>query len=327
MLPCLPSAQNSSSQYENTLSRGGGLSLREAHTFSGEEPVREGRREGRRAAVPAPGPVPRRGSCPGSHGAGGRAAAALRTKPPPLGCCWERGAARTPRGTPAAPLQPRDVPGPPPVPRSDDRRGRQCEQQYPAGSNQGRNTCGGTFRGDPPQLAVRAELLFLSQPAAEGHSLPGGASELRHHPRSPSSAPSPGLRGVLRAARRFSPTSAAGKQKPPSNSTGGPAPSCQTGPAAGGGRAERRCHWRGAGRPSPPGGGGGGRLEAGPRGAVAPVGARRAAVSLLLLLPRRTGSREPDRGWAAGPEPRGELAAAPSGLRPSALGACMGRRR
>lgn len=51
-------------------------------------------------------------------------------------------------------------------------------------------------------------------------------------------------------ARRFPPRCAAGKQKPPRSSTGAPAPSYQTGPAAGGGR--RRGAAIGAARAVPP---------------------------------------------------------------------------
>lgn len=208
-------------------------------------------------------------------------------------------------------------PGPPPVPGVGRHGGRRCGRQDPAGSDHGRHALTGAFSvATPPAPAARrASRVTSLGPRGRRALTPsgGGARQLRLRP------PSPGGCGGY---RRFSPRPPPQllrrrkTKKPPRNSTGAPAPSCQTGPAAGGGRAARRCHWRGAGRPSPPGGGGGGgRLEAGPRGAVAPVGARRAAGSLLLFAAAAQ-DREPGRGRAAGPELRGELAAAPSGPPP-----------
>lgn len=123
----------------------------------------------------------------------------------------------------------------------------------------------------PPRLAVRALTAF-------GQPRPRGA---------PPPARSPLLSPLRRRETKTTQKRHGGHRHPPA----GAAPRRE----AGGGAAlplARR------GRPSPPGGGGGeggGRLEAGPRGAVAPVGARRAAGSLLLQLPRKAGIREPGR--------------------------------
>lgn len=240
------------------------------HFLARSRPGKEGGRGGaRQGSCRSPRPGVR--GCQGARGADSRAAAALRTEPAMPGCWWERGDAPRSR---APPRPPRCSRGMLPGPRSSSAATRtgpvDAGGRTPPAATEVETLAGAFSVAISPRIAVRA-LTAFGQPR-------------------PRRAP-PAARSPLLSPLRRRETKTTQKQH------GGTGTLLPNRPRGGRRAAARRCHWRGAGRPSPPGGGGGGgRLEAGPRGAVAPVGARRAAGSLQLQLPRRAGIREPRRG-------------------------------
>lgn len=172
------------------------------------------------------------------------------------------GAGRRPRSR-CSPSRPAAAEGCPQVPAHPRRRD-------PAGSDRDRNLGGGIFRGHPPAARRASTHCLWAAPAAGGTAACPLAASLPAAP--------PGNKNHPGAARghRHPPA----KPAPRREAGGGAAlPLARLGPSLPAGRRRRRRR----------------RPEAGPRGAVAPVGALRAAGSLLLQLPRRAGIREPGR--------------------------------